>query len=122
MDTRAVHIVVLESLSSLSSVNALRRFTAVRGPARLFRSDRGTNFIGACKELQLKSDDDELSTYLQDQGSTWTFNPPHSSHMGGVWVRMIGIARRILDALQLQTNTVQLSHEVLVAFMSEVDH
>lgn len=122
MDTRAVHIVVLESLSSSSSVNALRRFTAVRGPARLFRSDRGTNFIGACKELQLKSDDDELSTYLQDQGSTWTFNPPHSSHMGGVWVRMIGIARRILDALQLQTNTVQLSHEVLVAFMSEVDH
>ena len=120
MVTRAVHIEVLESLSSSSFVNALRRFTAVRGPVRLFRSDRGTNFIGACKELQIKSDDHELTTYLEDQSSTWTFNPPHSSHMGGVWERMIGIARRILDALLLKTNTAHLSHEVLVTLMSEV--
>ena len=120
MVTRAVHIEVLESLSSSSFVNALRRFTAVRGPVRLFRSDRGTNFIGACKELQIKSDDHELTTYLEDQSSTWTFNPPHSSHMGGVWERMIGNARRILDALLLKTNTARLSHEVLVTLMSEV--
>ena len=120
MVTRAVHIEVLESLSSSSFVNALRRFTAVRGPVRLFRSDRGTNFIGTCKELQIKSGDHELTTYLEDQSSTWTFNPPHSSHMGGVWERMIGNARRILDALLLKTNTARLSHEVLVTLMSEV--
>ncbi|XP_031417913.1 GTPase IMAP family member 9-like [Clupea harengus] len=117
---RAVHIEVLESLSSSSFENALRRFTAIRGPARLFRSDRRTNFIGACKELQIKSDDHKLTTYLQDEGSTWMFNPPHSSHMGGVWERMIGVARRILDALLLKTNASHLSHEVLVTLMSEV--
>ncbi|XP_056093862.1 uncharacterized protein LOC130072671 [Rhinichthys klamathensis goyatoka] len=120
MVTRAVHIEVLESLSSSSFVNSLRRFTAVRGPVRLFRSDQGTNFIGACKELQIKSDDQELNAYLHNQSCTWTFNPPHSSHMGGVWERMIGIARRILDALLLQTNTAHLSHEVLVTLMAEV--
>ncbi|XP_076144361.1 uncharacterized protein LOC143126351 [Alosa pseudoharengus] len=118
--TRAVHIEVIESLSSSSFINALRRFTAVRGPVRLFRSDQGTNFVGACKELQIKSEDHELTAYLQDQSSTWMFNPPHSSHMGGVWERMIGVAHRILDALLIQTNTPHLSHEVLVTLMSEV--
>lgn len=118
--TRAVHIEVLESLSSSSFVNALRRFTAVRGPVRLFRSDRGTNFVGACKELRMNSEDPELATYLQNQGSRWIFNPPHSSHMGGVWERMIGVARRILDALLLKAKTLHLTHEVLVTFMSEV--
>lgn len=118
--SRAVHIEVLESMSSSSFVNALRRFTAVRGPVRLFRSDQGTNFVGACKELKINSEDPELRSYLQDQGSTWTFNPPHSSHMGGVWERMIGVARRILDALLLKTKTLHLTHEVLVTLMSEV--
>ncbi|XP_076832060.1 uncharacterized protein LOC143477359 [Brachyhypopomus gauderio] len=118
--SRAVHIEVLESLSSSSFVSALRRFTAVRGPVHLFRSDRGTNFVGACKELKINSEDPKLTTYLQDRGSTWTFNPPHSSHMGGVWERMIGVARRILDALLLKTKTLHLTHEVLVTLMSEV--
>lgn len=45
--TRAVHIEVLEEMSSSSFINALRRFTAIRGNVKLFRSDRGTNFLGA---------------------------------------------------------------------------
>ncbi|KAK7886427.1 hypothetical protein WMY93_026048 [Mugilogobius chulae] len=86
----------------------------------MLRSDRGTNFIGACKELNLNSDDPDVKTYLQDNKCTWTFNPPHSSHMGGVWERMIGIARRILDALLLKTNTTSLTHEMLTTLMAEV--
>ncbi|KAI4872908.1 hypothetical protein NFI96_015842 [Prochilodus magdalenae] len=46
---------------------------------------------------------------------------PHSSHMGGVWERMIGVARRILDALLLlKKKALHLTHEVLVTLMSEV--
>lgn len=37
--TRVVHLEVVESLSTSSFINALRRFTAIRGPAKLFRSD-----------------------------------------------------------------------------------
>lgn len=33
---------------------------------------------------------------------------------------MIGVARRILDALLLKTKTLHLTHEVLVTLMSEV--
>lgn len=61
-----------------------------------------------------------LTSYLQDQGSTWTFNPPLSSHMSGVWEHIIGVAHRILDALLLKTQTLHLTHEVLVTLMSKV--
>jgi len=41
----------------------------------------------------------ELTSYLDKQGCTWTFNTPHSSHMGGCWERLIGVARRILKGM-----------------------
>ncbi|XP_026147341.1 uncharacterized protein LOC113121247 [Carassius auratus] len=120
LSTRAVHLEVIESMSTSSFINALRRFLAVRGPVKHFRSDRGTNFIGACRELKINADDPELKGYLQEQGCVWTFNAPHSSHMGGAWERMIHIARNILDALLLKTGLSRLTHEVLTTLMSEV--
>lgn len=118
--TRAVHMEIVESLSTSSFINALRRFTAIRGPAKLFRSDRGTNFVGACRELNITPENAELQSYLKDQGCVWDFNLPHSSHMGGVWERMIGIARRILDSMLLKVHSPSLSHEVLVTLIAEV--
>ena len=120
LGTRAVHIEVIESMSTSSFINALRRFFAFRGPSKVFRSDRGTNFIGACRELKISTDDSEIQDYLSEEGCTWTFNTPHSSHMGGSWERMIGIARRILDAMLLQPGPTRLTHEVLTTLMAEV--
>lgn len=40
--------------------------------------------------------------------------------MGGVWERMIGVTRRILDCMFLQTGRTQLTHEVLCTLMAEV--
>ena len=93
----------------------------MRGPVKHIRSDRWTNFIGPCKELKAASNINStaLKTYLSDKGFTWSFNPPHASHCGGSWERMIGLARRILDAMFLQLKD-KLTHEVLVTFMAEV--
>lgn len=118
--TRAVHIEVVESMSTSSFINALRRFLSIRGPVKNLRSDEGTNFVGACNELQINVDDPEIKEYLQDQSCTWTFNAPHSSHMGGVWERMIGLVRNILDGLLLKSPNTRLKHEVLVTLMAEV--
>ncbi|XP_031729760.1 uncharacterized protein LOC116397960 [Anarrhichthys ocellatus] len=121
MSVRAVHIEVIESLDTSSFINALRRFLAVRGPVKHIRSDRGTNFVGACKQLKIPSniDNTTVKSYLSGQGCSWTFNPPHASHFGGTWERMIGLARRILDSMFLQLKD-KLTHEVLVTFMAEV--
>ncbi|KAK3082869.1 hypothetical protein FSP39_007500 [Pinctada imbricata] len=120
--TRGVHIELIEELSSASFINALRRFVSIRGPVSCFRSDRGTNFIGATGELQIDTTFVEKGTvgqFLRDNGSKWMFNPPHASHFGGVWERMIGSCRRILDSLLLN-HKAALTHEVLSTFMLEV--
>lgn len=122
MSTRAIHIEIVETMTASSFINALRRFFSLRGPPKQLRSDRGTNFIGACSELKLSSQDvnNTIKDYLTEQRCTWEFNPPHASHMGGTWERMIGVSRRILDALLLDVKQPQLTHEVLVTFMAEV--
>ncbi|XP_035986599.1 uncharacterized protein LOC118560067 [Fundulus heteroclitus] len=120
MSTRAVHIELIETMSTDSFINALRRFFAIRGPAKMLRSDRGTNFTGACKELDLEKENSGVGKYLQGRGCSWIFNPPHASHMGGSWERLIGIARRILDTMLSQTESTRLTHEVLSTFMAEV--
>ena len=118
--SRAVHIEVIEEMSSSSFVNALRRLIALRGKVKLFRSDRGTNFVGATQELGVGVESGTVREFLLDNGATWIFNPPHSSHMGGAWERMIGLSRRILDSLLTNTAGGALTHEVLVTFLAEV--
>lgn len=47
-------------------------------------------------------------------------NPPHSSHMGGSWEQLIGVTRRIPDAMLLKLGTAKLTHEVPTTLMAEV--
>ena len=118
---RAVHLEVIEDMSSSSFINALRRFTAIRGMVKQYRSDRGTNFVGATDDLGIKAinvEDNNTKKYLYDTDSVWIFNAPHSSHMGGSWERMIGLARSILDSIFLEVKS--LTHDVLVTVMAEV--
>jgi Family of unknown function (DUF5641) len=123
MATRAIHIEVIEEMTSDSFINALRRFVALRGPIVALRSDRGTNFVGAAGKLEfdaLFKEDGPVLHHLRQSGVTWSFNPPYAHHMGGSWERLIGVARRVLDAILLDAKRKPLTHEVLCTFMAEV--
>lgn len=72
--TRAVHIEVVEEMSSSAFINAVRRFTAIRGPVKTFRSDQGTNCFGAVDHLRIDAinfDDEPLKKYLHNSGTVW---------------------------------------------------
>ena len=121
--SRAIHIETVEEMSTSSFINALKRFISIRGPVKLIRSDRGTNFVGAVKELNLPAFTDEggdVNNFLSNQGCIWLFNPPHASHMGGAWERMIGVVRNIMNAILIDHHPKTLTHEVLVTFFAEV--
>ena len=52
LTTRAIHIEVIESMTSSSFINAVRRLIALRGNIREFRSDMGTKFVDATEALK----------------------------------------------------------------------
>ena len=87
---------------SSSFINALRRFISIRGTLVLLRSDRGSNFVSGAKELGLNTinvEDSHIQRFLQNKVIVWRFNSPHSSYKGGVWERMIGMSKKILDSI-----------------------
>jgi len=113
LTTRAVHIEVADSLDTDSFLNCLQRFIARRGEPRLIRSDNGTNFVGAEKELKQEIErwnHGRIQDELNERRIRWLFNPPGASHMGGVWERQIRTVRRVLAGL---TRGRSLTYEML---------
>jgi len=102
---RDVHIEVVQSLETDSFLQALQRFICRRGPVEVIRSDNGTNFVGAAKELRRAVESwnqNQIHSFLQQRAVQWQFNPPSASHMGGVWERQIRSVRKILQALMTE--------------------
>ena len=72
--SRAIHIEVVQSLETDSFILSLRGFIGRRGNIRLMRSDNGTSFVGAIKELRKafqEMDHNQISQYLQTHGAYW---------------------------------------------------
>ena len=123
LSMRAVHIEVAEDLSSDSFLCALRRFVARRGCVRLLRSDKGTNFVGANRELReelekMAASEDVLHKTMLNMGVEWKFNTAAASHHGGAWERQIRSIRKILEAL---IGSQSLRDETLRTFLCEVE-
>ena len=102
LNVRAVHLELAADMSTSSFINVLRRFTARRGQVRKIVCDRGTNFVGAKNVLDIAWQERfsvQIGKELTDKGIEWEFNPPAASHFGGVWERMVGTVRRVLEAV-----------------------
>ncbi len=120
--TRAIHIETLDSMDTDSFINALRRFESRRGKPEKIRSDNGTNFRGAFRELKeaIKSwNQTKIHDYLTHRDIQWQFNPPTASHMGGVWERQIRTVRKVLAGLLI--NEKGLNEDGLNTLFCEVE-
>ena len=123
MSSRAIHIETATSLDADSFINALRRFLSRRGPVSQIRSDNGTNFVGAQRELRealAEMKDDVVKQMLMKQNIKWIFNPPAGSHFGGVWERQIRTVRKVLTQLSHEFGE-QLNEESFRTLMCEVE-
>ena len=116
--TRAVHIEKLEGLDTDSFLNGFRRFAARRGSPVKVWSDRGSNFIGGHGELLKGLKEDQLIEYGLKRDIEWIFNPPHASHMGGIWERLIRSVRKVMIAILKDT---RLTDDSLVTLFCEVE-
>ncbi|CAK1595526.1 unnamed protein product [Parnassius mnemosyne] len=122
LTVRAVHIEVVNSLTTDSLIMALRRMSARRGWPKHIFSDNGTNLRGAKTEL-LKSIKELDEVALKDQAlnfsTEWTFIPPSSPHWGGAWERLI---RTVKNALKVVLKERAPREEVLITLLAEVEN
>ncbi|XP_011858442.1 PREDICTED: uncharacterized protein LOC105555996 [Vollenhovia emeryi] len=89
MVTKAVHIELVEDLTTEAFLAALKRFIARRGKVKNMYSDNGRNFVGADRILQQALEDMTFNSTVQEFATkeqiSWHFIPPRSPHYGGLW-------------------------------------
>lgn len=120
--SRAVHLEVAASLDTDSYINALRRFIARRGQVTKIRSDNGTNFVGAERELARSIQEwnqHQIQKSMLQKNVDWQFNPPAGSHHGGVWERIIRIIRKAMNSVVREQT---LDDEGLNTLMCEIEY
>ena len=109
LTVRAVHLEIVHSLSAASFIMAFQRFINRRGKPSIMRSDNGTNFVAANRELHEQ---------LAERDIQWMFNPPGASHFGGVWERLIRSCR---TAMLVIMGDRSVTEEVLATVIGEVE-
>ena len=121
--TRAIHIEKVNSLETDTFINGLVRFVARRGYPKTIRSDNGTNFVGAHAELTRelsRLNQNKVVAAARRRGIDWVFNPPHTSHQGGVWEQQIRTVRKVLLALLHPPH--RMTDDIIYTVLCEVEN
>ena len=110
--TRAVHLEVVENLTTTSFIMCLRRLAATKGMPTLILSDNHKTFIAGetfLLDLQL---DPSVQEYLQSKNVRWKHQTPRSPWMGGHFERLVqtikaslatAISRKLLTLEEFST-------------------
>ena len=119
--TRAIHLEIVEDLTTQTFLLALRRFIACRGQPKLICSDNAKTYKLAVKTLEEMWVevvlDEELHDYISGEGIEWKFNVARASWYGGIFERLIGsvkntlkkvIGKSILTFRELETQIAEI--------------
>ena len=85
------------------------------------RSDNGTNFVGAERELKRSIEEwnvTQIHEAILQKGIHWQFNPPAGSHHGGVWEILI---KSIRSAINTTLKQQVLGDDSLQTLMCEIE-
>lgn len=90
--TKAVHLEIVNDLTSEAFIASLKRLFARRGKAQIIQSGNGTNLVGASNHLKevfqfLKEEENQqsIARYLANEGIRWSFIPSRAPHFGDIW-------------------------------------
>ncbi|KAI5748201.1 hypothetical protein M8J77_022994 [Diaphorina citri] len=121
LTTKAIHLELASDLSTEAFLAAFKRFLSRRGAVSVMYSDNGKNYIGASNKLddiyrvlQSQSFNQALGEELARRRIQWSFLPPLSPHMGGIWegnIRMV--KQHLLKVIGSQILTFEEMYTVL---------
>lgn len=104
--TRAVHLEVVNDLTTEAFIATLQRFMARKGKCKQIFSKNARNFVKANKTLQvltqLFNSEEHWSTIkdsLTEESIKWNFIPLRAPHFGGLWEAAVKSFKRHLKAV-----------------------
>ena len=86
MSTRAIHLELVDDLSTDHFIVALKRFIVRRGRPQSIYSFNETSFVGANNELRKcikQLDEERIQNFCAPKEIEWKFQPPSAPHFGG---------------------------------------
>ncbi|XP_033218068.1 uncharacterized protein LOC117173538 [Belonocnema kinseyi] len=88
--SRSVHLELVSDYTAEAFIAAYIRFISRHSLCRTLSTDKGTNFVGADRQLQemlseASAEFTLVATYLASHGTQWKFNPPEAPYFGGLW-------------------------------------
>ncbi|XP_077292805.1 uncharacterized protein LOC143915858 [Arctopsyche grandis] len=122
--TKAVHLEVVQSLTSRAFIDALKRFISRRGLVAEIWSDNATNFIGTdrmlTKLLASTAHKQSLHSFCSEKGMNWRFIPPRAPHFGGLWEAAVKSMKRHLKRVMGSTTVTYESLNTLITQIEAV--
>lgn len=125
LSTKAVHLELVNGLSTNEFLAAFKRFIARRGNPVRISSDNGTNFVGAANQLRelylflrKKEIKEEVQSFLASNEIDFSFIPPRSPHWGGIWETAIKSAKSHLKRL---VGDAHLTFEELYTVLTQIE-
>lgn len=122
---RAVHIELVNDLTTDSFLNALKRFISRRGKPSDIYSDNGLNFVGANNHflelynlLSNKEHNKTVSEFLSKDQINWHFIPAKSPHMGGLWEATIKATKYHLRRI---LGNAMLHYEEMYTLLTQIE-
>ena len=121
LQTRAVHLELVDSLSTTSFIQAFNRLCARRGQPAFVWSDNAKTFKSASRllaQLYKKVDWQEVYQTAAKKGIEWRFGVEKAPHTNGVVERMV---RSVKDALKTTLAAPNVSFRHLETMLIEVE-
>ena len=97
----AIHLEIVEDLSSEAFLHALRQFVSHHGWPTTIISDNGTSFVGCERELKklLQEGKKGIEEFVIVHKVKWKFNTPLSPHQAGFFETMIKQMKKVLRVI-----------------------
>lgn len=122
LTVRAIHLEVLETMTSGEFLHAFRRFIARRGTPESVVTDNAPQFIVIQKAIQelwkTVTEDGHIQRYFAEKCITWKRIPQYAPWMGGAYERLIQITK---NAIKRTYHHISLSNRQLVTVTAELE-